>query len=316
MKYLNFLAYFDIIHSINHNNSNSNMKFKTLIIAVILVAIAGVFLVINRSMAPTSDNIKNNHVIVDETVTADEKNLTEQNLPWVEVLSSLVSKKTGEEWLELISGDQLKNGDIVKTDSSGLANIYLPDGSVIRLDSDSQILISEADYEVDSKTLKLKIKLIAGRVWSKIFELATNESYWEVETANAVAAVRGTAFGVEYENDETVVIGWENTVEVEAVDIYSGRKLGIATVSANKILRINETIARMSAGERDVLSSLVEDLPLDVQNLEWVKRSINADAGLFEADNLREDLTVEQIEPEEDSINLLDVSAPIINQRK
>ncbi len=203
------------------------MKLKTLIIAVILLAIAGVFLIINRSIAPTADNIKNNHVIIDETSPADEEKLTEKNLPWVEVLSSLVEKKSGEEWLELISGDQLKSGDIVKTDSSGLANIYFPDGSVIRLDSNSQIVISEADYDNNTKTLKLKIKLLAGRVWSKIFELATNESYWEVETANAVAAVRGTAFGVEYENNETVVIGWENTVEVEAVDIYSGRNLGV-----------------------------------------------------------------------------------------
>jgi len=295
------------------------MKIKTLILAVILLAIAGVFFIINRSIAPTSDNINNNHKIINETTMTGDGKFTEQNLPWVEVLSVLVEKKAGEEWLELISGDQLKNGDIVKTDSSGLANIYFPDGSVIRLDSNSQIVISEADYDEDSKTLKLKIKLLAGRVWSKIFELATNESYWEVETANAVAAVRGTAFGVEYINDETVVIGWENTVEVEAIDVYSGRKLGVATVSANKLLRVNETTARMSANEKYVLSDSVEDLPLEIQNLEWIKRSINADAGLFETKDLNADVVVEEIEqaePEEDSIELLDVSAPIINQRK
>jgi hypothetical protein len=296
------------------------MKLKIIILAVVLVVIAGIFLLINRSTAPTTQNFEENQIITDDvTFEEDEIAPLEQNLPWIEVVSGVVNKKEGGVLAELKSGDQLKNGDIIKTDSSGLANIYMPDGSVARLDYNSEIVITQAHYFDESKSLQVKIKLVVGRIWSKIVELSTNESYWEVETANAVAAVRGTAFGMEYENDETLVIGWENTVEVEAVDLYSGRKSVKVAVSANKFFRISEAVSRTAVAEKQDLSQKVKDLPSDILSLPWIERAINADTALFGTTEsiFEEDNSLEQSveQTSDDSVELLDVSAPTLNLR-
>lgn len=65
----------------------------------------------------------------------------EENLepnPWVEIVSSQAVKKdsqTGVVLVELKTGDEVKQGDILETNENGLANIYFPDGSVIRLEN-------------------------------------------------------------------------------------------------------------------------------------------------------------------------------------
>lgn len=297
------------------------MKLKVIILAIVLVVIAGIFLIINRSVAPTSENIENNIVTIDDVKkNQTESDSIEQNLPWIEVVVVSVYKKQGESWQDLKTGDQLKNGDIVKTDDSGLANIYMPDGSVARLDSGTEIVITQADYEEAPKTIKVQIKLIAGRIWSKIVELSTNESYWEVETANAVAAVRGTAFGVEYENDETMIVGWENTVEVQSIDMYSGKKSNPVLILANKVLRINETTARTSEGaSEEIFEDRVEDLSPEVKSSSWIERAISADTALFgiEEPIIEEGNSLERSvdQTSDNSIELLDVSAPTLNQR-
>lgn len=118
--------------------------------------------------------------------------------PWVEVVipSVFVSNEDGSLKRELKTGDEVGVGAFVEVAKGGEANIYFPDGSVARLDAGTKISIDAASYDPKSKTLVVKVQLLIGRVWSKIFSLATPESTWEVKTSNAVATVRGTAFSM------------------------------------------------------------------------------------------------------------------------
>jgi len=124
-------------------------------------------------------------------------------LPWVEVLKPGVFSAARE----LKTGDELRTPATIKTNSTGLANIYFPDGSVARLDSNTELVLEEGSYDGADKTLRVKM-----------LELATPRSSWEVKTANAVATVRGTAFGVEYISGKTTVVGSEHSVAVANLD--------------------------------------------------------------------------------------------------
>lgn len=211
--------------------------------------------------------------IENEDVLSDEGEVR----PWIEVLSDSVRMQTADGWQDLQTGDQVENGAIISSDVNGLANIHMPDGSSIQLDSNSEITLEQADYADESDSLKVKIRLTAGRVWSKIIELATTDSYWEVETSNAVASVRGTAFGMEYGDDETQVIGSENTVEVEAWDSATGETLGRTPVVARKILAIKkQTLLDLRARRAD-LAGEVREAGEDIQSRPWVKRAVVAD---------------------------------------
>ncbi|MCX6781922.1 MAG: FecR family protein [Candidatus Magasanikbacteria bacterium] len=259
--------------------------------------IVGVFYFFDKQKAP-SGQISNNNEQPAQNSNEDENILTDQSAvrPWVEVVSEKVSVQTEEGWQDLQTGDEIPDGATISTDLNGLANIHMPDGSSIQLDSNSEITLEQADYADDSDTLKVKIRLTAGRVWSKIMELATTDSYWEVKTSNAVASVRGTAFGMEYDDEETQIIGSENTVEVDALDPSTGQSLGRAPVTARKILAIKKQTLSDLRARRAVLAGVVREIGEDVESRPWVKRAIISDQLLNKKIDALREKGIENIE--------------------
>ena len=215
---------------------------------------------------------------------AENKNSIEGDIsqPWVEVIAPGVFILSGEEKSELKTGDELSAPATIETDGTGVANIYLPDGSAMRLDVSSRIELESAEFQESDGGLLVKIKLSAGRVWSKIFNLATPASTWEVKTANAVATVRGTAFGVEFNNDLSLLIGAENEVSVSAIDPATQEIVAVAEtkLSPKKILGIASAQVAMIVSQPAFLASLVSDAPDEVYQQKWVKRALEADERL------------------------------------
>jgi len=181
---------------------------------------------------------------------------------------------------QLQTGDEIDPGVKLKTNENGLANIYFPNGSVARMDINTQITIEEASYNDENQTMVVKIMLGIGRVWSKIFSLATPESSWEVDTTNAVATVRGTAFGVEYEDNNTNVVGSQNEVMVSFIDpvtkkIIEGKQ---ELISPRKLLAVNDiTISKVLKGESITLPPTTMAAPHPIFTSEWVTRFQEAD---------------------------------------
>ena len=251
------------------------MLKKTALGLVFIVAIfIGAFLLISKINAPSS-------LLEIGTNNQDNSAVTEEvSVTWIEILAGTASLRQADGTLfELKTGDEIPGGSVVVTDEKGLAIIHLPDGSSVQLDVSSEARFDQAEYDNGSDTLRVKVALTAGRIWSKIIELTTPESYWEVKTTNAVAAVRGTAFGMEYAEGETQIIGSENTVEVQPIDPVSGEIIteNIAKVTANKILAIKRDAVIGLKERRINLSKEVRDIAPELLERPWVKRAILRD---------------------------------------
>ncbi|MBI3046532.1 MAG: FecR domain-containing protein [Candidatus Harrisonbacteria bacterium] len=230
-------------------------------------------------------------------------NLKEElSKPWIEVVAPGVFELAEDqktEKRELQTGDELENGMTIGVRKGALANIYFTDGSVARLDSGTRLVVEAGDFEEKTNKLNVRLNLLWGRVWSKVITVLTPESAWEVKTTNAVAVVRGTAFGVEYvEEGKSNIVGYENKVEVKLIDPATNKVMpAIAmVVEAKKVLEVRKeaiesTKAHFATGElRQAASAIatkvgqpimeVKAVSEKVLNQDWVKRGIEADEKL------------------------------------
>lgn len=91
-------------------------------------------------------------------------------------------------------------GDSVRTDANGYAEIAYFDGSVTRLDTDTDVMVVElVDDPGDSI---IRIGMGVGRTWHRVQQLSGNDTY-EVETLVATAAAQGTAFSISCPSETT-----------------------------------------------------------------------------------------------------------------
>ena len=103
------------------------------------------------------------------------------------------------------TGSQVLAGDSVKTDTKGRASIQLPDGTLTRLASDTEIRL-DADHFTKSGTLHdAKITEKIGRTLTTVQHLVAGATF-EVAGQSAVASVRGTRFEVYVKADGTMIV--------------------------------------------------------------------------------------------------------------
>lgn len=207
--------------------------------------------------------------------------------PWIEVIASPVFEldpATGRETRELATGDELKAGAVVETRQTGSAHLYFPDGSLMRIDSETRFTLETARFDPDEQTLRVRVTLAAGRVWSKIIGFATPASVWEVYTANAVATTRGTAFAVEYKNGVSRVIGSENSIAIQAIDPTTKKPVPDAAVemSAGEFIAIDAEIIKKAAAKPAEFSRAVREIPPDIRQDPWILRAQEEDRHINE----------------------------------
>ena len=272
------------------------VKIRLILLILFLAAmVAGIFW-ISKEFQIVFDN--------NETVDLPSEDSTK---PWIEVVSPKVfelDKKSGLVKKEFFTGDELSAGMVIKVDGSGFASIYFPDGSVARIDGGTEFILEESSFNADSGKMVVKINLLLGRVWSKIISLATPDSVWEVKTFTAVATVRGTAFGMEYADGKSTVVGSENKVAVSAVDPKTGKTLKQEEilVEAGKSVEIKKElaeqvashIARIEAQKQGGVAAIaapaaisqkfiaVKTAPKEILEKAWVRKSMEADAKINE----------------------------------
>lgn len=94
-------------------------------------------------------------------------------------------------------GDPLDVGDTVRTDAVGFGQVFHADGSLTRVDVDSEVTVTALDST--ATRVDADITLDVGRVWNRIGE--DPDARYEVTTDVGTAAVRGTAFDVDCRED-------------------------------------------------------------------------------------------------------------------
>ncbi len=197
---------------------------------------------------------------------------------WIEVVKPGVSEISDiKNPKELKTGDELLAGDTIETDKEGSAAIHFPDGSVARLDPETKLTLDESQFNHQSEKLIVKMTLAIGKVWSKILELATPDSLWEVKTSNAVATVRGTSFGVDFLNGRSRIMVAENKVKTAAIDPKTKEIIpGVETVvSANQMSAIKDEDIPQIKVNLEIKAVEIKEAPADVKA--WVEQNQKED---------------------------------------
>jgi len=102
----------------------------------------------------------------------------------------------------------VKPDSTINTGPASSATLYFSDGSITYLDPNTTLHISPRTEveknDEDGIITKIRLKLTSGKIWNKVARLAS-ESEFNVETTAAIAGVRGTEFGINFDATELIV---------------------------------------------------------------------------------------------------------------
>lgn len=169
-------------------------------------------------------------------------------------------KSTGESWKSADNGMYLYSSDAVKTGDNSSASIIIFETSIVRLDSNTQVIIEEL---IRDEETSVTIQQNSGRTWNTIYKISGIDNY-EVQTPTTIASVRGTAF---------VVIVQENGSS------YYGVSHGILNVSKISDGVIQESID-VSGNESIFVFIDLDEKKLVVKPFEkdeWVNENLISD---------------------------------------
>ena len=181
------------------------------------------------------------------------------------------------------SGDALAEGSVVRTDRTGLAAISYEDGSLTRIGPVSTYELTTLATHKGKR--EIVGRLDAGQTFHRVTKASGSGSRFEVQTSNAVAAVRGTAFAVQCLTPDVCEVGvTEGTVAVRTPD---GQE--VAVEAGHKVAVDND--------------GNLGDLQLLLQSDPWIER--NADI-----DNVGPESGTDSAEPANERIGLAVADEP------
>jgi hypothetical protein len=126
----------------------------------------------------------------------------------------------GEEaWRPIAPGEQVRQGDRVRTGAGSIARLAFFDGSAVVLGTDTEIALVELRSLRVGGGTRIRLEQRVGRTISQVQPLSGSASRFEIETPVAVTAVRGTMFSMTVEDDGTTHVA----VDQGAVDVTARR---------------------------------------------------------------------------------------------
>jgi hypothetical protein len=113
--------------------------------------------------------------------------------------------RNGGAYLNATTGTVVQAGDGVKTDTKGRGAIQLPDGTLTRLASDTEITLTSAHFSKAGNLQDVSITEKLGRTLTTVQHLVSGATF-KVAGQSAVASVRGTKFEVLVKADGTMLV--------------------------------------------------------------------------------------------------------------
>lgn len=165
-------------------------------------------------------------------------------------------------WQRAEEGTDLEEGYAVETFGDGRAIIALDDGSVLRMNADSQIQLTSTDPH------SMSIALIGGEVYSRV---ARAERTFEVIADDVTYESLGTAYTTTNEDDEQGVKVFHSKVKVKDAE---GNEL--AVVDEGKKYYRKKTVEPEAEGK---VTDLKDEEDKDVDFIKW---NANEDGKYFE----------------------------------
>lgn len=117
--------------------------------------------------------------------------------------ATLIPRKT---WQRAVAQQDLKAGDVLRTNAAGTLAIVFADGTQVRLGRNSVMVV-----RLVSKSGPSTLSLQRGRAWGRSPRKRTNLS---IETPSATAAIRGTEWAISADEDSSQLQVFSGTVEL------------------------------------------------------------------------------------------------------
>lgn len=170
----------------------------------------------------------------------------------------------------------------IKTENA-IAHVVLPDSSLMSLDKYSEIKIQVAS---EQKSVFLQI---AGNTWHRVKEIINpSEDRYQVITPNAVAAVRGTEFGVELvdkidDSSNTDPSRLESRISLVEGKLAISKKINNES-DINKIVKNKEYVlnsGQVAVVDEDTESPIISPIPDEIKNSDYFKRNTTISEGIL-----------------------------------
>ncbi len=144
-------------------------------------------------------------------------------------------------------GSRITEGMRIKTEANSFITISLTDESRISVPSNSNVLITKLRKSLYTASPRTEVKLLRGRVESRVSPLDVNRGRFEVHTPLSVAGVRGTLFRVSINNSQKVT-----------TEVLDGR-VAVGSQQASEIRLLPR--AKGNLIMRDVIGPAIDLLP-------------------------------------------------------
>ena len=132
------------------------------------------------------------------------------------VNGDVVVGHAGQELVDAALGEVIAAGDTIRTGPGATAEITYFEGSSVRIEAGTELVIEALATEADGGTVIAMAQAI-GRTWHVVTKLLTPSSRYEVRTPTSAASVRGTIFAVEVRNEDDGPAATVATLEGEVV---------------------------------------------------------------------------------------------------
>ena len=129
--------------------------------------------------------------------------------------SDVFVREAGTDFVPIAGQATTTSGSTIRTSDTGRALLESLSTHRTLIDYSSEIVLTENGSQTH-------VELLAGAVWSRLAKVFDSGESYEIKSPNAVAAVRGTSFGMWYADGVTTLIVTEGSVAFTAVDPKSG----------------------------------------------------------------------------------------------
>lgn len=151
--------------------------------------------------------------------------------------------------ITLTIGAKLNEGAKISTAANSFLTLQLSDASKISLPSNSNVELVKLRKTLYTGSPRTEIKLLQGKVVSRVSPLNTNKGQFEVTTPRSVAGVRGTYFRVSLHDKKVMTEVLEGRVAVGLPGSSNVRVLGMATGNVITNNTVGPAIALLAAPE-------------------------------------------------------------------
>ncbi|MCC7432938.1 FecR domain-containing protein [Candidatus Peregrinibacteria bacterium] len=174
------------------------------------------------------------------------------------------------EWENMLSGSKVKLGDSVKTLKSGRGVVTFYDGTVMRLDENTQVTLLDISKKNDYQ--EILIYLNEGKIWvNKPKQNVIRKTDFVINTNYASYSITGTVFDLEKSVSEEVLHVVKGQVQTDIIETVDGKTRTIESmpVGIGQQTVLNETV--MKAFYERQSPSVLGAFEADFEESEWYK---------------------------------------------